>query len=97
MVGAEGAGGKGKKGGLTTCYKLFGVVQHHGKSLEGGHYTCDVLHTHGRWLHFDDTIVSLVTEKQVQSRPLRFVHLVGGVESRPPDTSARATTAFTRW
>ena len=33
--------------------------------MTGGHYTCDVLHTHDRWLRFDDTSVSLVSKKDV--------------------------------
>ena len=32
--------------------------------MVGRHYTCDVLHTHGRWLRFDDTTVSLVSSEQ---------------------------------
>ncbi|KAK9466340.1 hypothetical protein V1512DRAFT_208675 [Lipomyces arxii] len=36
-------------------YKLFGVVYHHGKSTEGGHYTVDLNYKHdNRWINFDD-------------------------------------------
>lgn len=46
---------------INSCrfYFLAGlVIQHHGKSIQGGHYTTDILHQSGQWLRFDDSAVS---------------------------------------
>jgi hypothetical protein len=51
---------------LTRVHVCDAVVSHHGKLPVGGHYTCDVLHTHGRWLHFDDKAVSIVSAQAVR-------------------------------
>ena len=52
-------------------YKLYGVLYHHGKSADSGHYTVDVLHQNGdighgeTWLHIDDEVVSAVRPEDV--------------------------------
>jgi ubiquitin carboxyl-terminal hydrolase 10 len=50
-------------------YTLYGVLYHHGESLNSGHYTVDVLHRnrHGieEWLHINDRNVSAVQLKEV--------------------------------
>ena len=40
-------------------YNLFGVIEHHGVSVDGGHYTCFVLHGQ-HWYMCSDTAVSKV-------------------------------------
>ncbi|KAK9470442.1 uncharacterized protein V1510DRAFT_423120 [Dipodascopsis tothii] len=49
-------------------YKLFGVVYHHGKSAEGGHYTVD-LHRrhHDTWINIDDTHIREIAPDAVDT------------------------------
>ncbi len=50
----------------NTRYKLFGVVNHHGKLVEGGHYTCDVLSSNENvWYRMDDETVEDIPESDV--------------------------------
>ena len=59
-------------------YTLYGVLYHHGKSADGGHYTVDVLHpnAHGDsgdvWLHIDDETVSRLRHEDVFGRDERM-------------------------
>lgn len=46
-------------------YHLIAVVYHHGKRAVNGHYTCELRRGDGRWLHFDDSIVSPIAESSV--------------------------------
>lgn len=46
-------------------YKLVGVIYHHGRSAEGGHYTADVREPSGRWVRIDDTQVTQITDAEV--------------------------------
>lgn len=46
-------------------YKLFAVVNHHGKKAQGGHYTCDVFCNDSEWYRFDDTNVSKIELEEV--------------------------------
>lgn len=39
-------------------YKLLGVVYHHGRSTENGHYTADVLTKKNEWIRLDDINVT---------------------------------------
>jgi ubiquitin carboxyl-terminal hydrolase 10 len=54
-----------------ACYKLYGVLYHHGESAGCGHYTVDVLHPNGdsgseeAWLRIDDEAVSAVAHEDV--------------------------------
>ncbi|KAF8475252.1 hypothetical protein DFH94DRAFT_635391 [Russula ochroleuca] len=54
-----------------VCYKLYGVLYHHGKSVGSGNYTVDVLHPNGdsgngeAWLHIDDEVVSTLQHEDV--------------------------------
>ena len=41
-------------------YELYSVVCHHGDNATGGHYTTYVYHPSDKWIHFDDTNVSVV-------------------------------------
>ncbi len=42
------------------CYRLHGIVTHHGESIEQGHYTAYVYSkVEGRWYHYNDRIVSV--------------------------------------
>lgn len=42
-------------------YKLLGVVYHHGRSTENGHYTTDVSTSSGQWIRIDDTNITNIT------------------------------------
>lgn len=48
-------------------YRLFAVVNHHGRGTEGGHYTCDCLESidRGTWIHMDDTDLRRTTTSSV--------------------------------
>ena len=52
-------------------YKLYGVLYHHGESVDSGHYTVDVLHSNedssggDGWLHIDDEAVRVVRHEDV--------------------------------
>ncbi|KAJ1328693.1 hypothetical protein BSLG_009928 [Batrachochytrium salamandrivorans] len=48
-----------------TEYRLFAIVNHHGKHAAGGHYTCDVLRQNETWLHIDDDEISTTTLAEV--------------------------------
>lgn len=42
-------------------FKLLGVVYHHGRSTENGHYTTDVHTNDGDWIRIDDTNITKIT------------------------------------
>lgn len=46
-------------------YRLIGVIYHHGRTAEGGHYTADVRDSSGDWIRIDDTQVSKITPDEV--------------------------------
>jgi len=46
-------------------YELVATVTHHGKEPSAGHYTADCRQTDGRWLRFDDALVSVVSINRV--------------------------------
>lgn len=50
-------------------YVLTGVIYHHGRNAEGGHYTCDVLRGDNKWLRIDDTAVELIDATAVTEMP----------------------------
>jgi len=54
------------EGDATSLYRLFAVVEHFG-SVEGGHYTCDVLFSEAesRWVNCDDDKMTEVAEATV--------------------------------
>lgn len=61
-----------------TDYKLVGVIYHHGRNAEGGHYTCDVYRNgiaesanvgDKKWLRIDDTAVEAITSDAVIETP----------------------------
>lgn len=45
------------RGERERSYKLFGVVEHHGKVLSSGHYTASVKRD-DIWYHVDDTTIT---------------------------------------
>lgn len=52
-------------GGLPK-YRLVGVVYHHGKDANGGHYTVDVRRQDGvEWIRIDDTIIRRIRKEEV--------------------------------
>jgi ubiquitin C-terminal hydrolase len=50
----------------SYVYDLFGVCNHMG-SIMGGHYTSYVKNVSGEWIHFNDTQVDIINERQIVS------------------------------
>ncbi|GEQ66826.1 hypothetical protein JCM33374_g489 [Metschnikowia sp. JCM 33374] len=50
-------------------YSLIGVIYHHGRNAEGGHYTCDVSRGDKKWLRIDDTAVEPIDADSVTGKP----------------------------
>jgi ubiquitin C-terminal hydrolase len=44
----------------SYIYELYGICNHSG-GVHGGHYTCYVKNANEKWYHFNDTIVTEVT------------------------------------
>ncbi|KAK5241003.1 hypothetical protein LTR40_013462, partial [Exophiala xenobiotica] len=52
-------------GGLPK-YQLTGVIYHHGKNANGGHYTVDIRRQDGReWIRMDDTLLRRIRAEDV--------------------------------
>jgi ubiquitin carboxyl-terminal hydrolase 10 len=52
--------------GSLPKYRLIGVIYHHGKSTNGGHYTVDIRRQDGReWVRLDDQIIRRVRSEDV--------------------------------
>lgn len=52
-------------GGLPK-YRLTGVIYHHGKNANGGHYTVDIRRQDGReWIRMDDTVLRRIKAEEV--------------------------------
>ncbi|XP_076915719.1 ubiquitin carboxyl-terminal hydrolase 24-like [Bidens hawaiensis] len=46
-------------------YELVATITHHGTEPSNGHYTADILHSSGKWLHFDDSSVNSISTNKV--------------------------------
>ncbi|KAG2382125.1 hypothetical protein C9374_005917 [Naegleria lovaniensis] len=46
-------------------YRLASVICHHGKDASGGHYSTFIQHGCGKWIHVDDTKVTVVSLQHV--------------------------------
>lgn len=52
-------------GGLPK-YRLTGVIYHHGKNANGGHYTVDIRRQDGQeWIRIDDTLIRRIRSEDV--------------------------------
>lgn len=51
--------------GPHANYELIGIVSHKGRELTSGHYVGWMKDDKGRWLKFDDDVVSEVSEKDI--------------------------------
>ena len=61
-------------GGLPK-YRLTGVIYHHGKNANGGHYTVDIRRQDGNeWIRLDDTLIRRIRSEDVAE---------GGSEENP--------------
>ena len=59
-----------KRGALVAYglpkYRLIGVIYHHGKNANGGHYTVDVRRQEGQeWIRLDDTVIRRIRSGDV--------------------------------
>eukprot|EP01100_Stratorugosa_tubuloviscum_P003822 TRINITY_DN1925_c0_g1_i1.p1 TRINITY_DN1925_c0_g1~~TRINITY_DN1925_c0_g1_i1.p1 ORF type:complete len:428 (-),score=157.61 TRINITY_DN1925_c0_g1_i1:89-1372(-) len=61
---------------LSGQYELVSVISHQGRSAEGGHYIAWVRQSQDTWLKFDDAIVSLASNDEIN-------RLQGGVADSP--------------
>ncbi|KAI8848701.1 hypothetical protein BC829DRAFT_393685 [Chytridium lagenaria] len=58
-------------------YRLFAVVNHHGKHLEAGHYTCDVAQNDDTWLYMDDASITPISiQNVVADEPERQAYML---------------------
>jgi ubiquitin carboxyl-terminal hydrolase 10 len=56
-------------------YRLTGVIYHHGKNANGGHYTVDIRRQDGKeWIRLDDTLIRRIRSEDVAE---------GGSEENP--------------
>ncbi|KAF0975339.1 hypothetical protein FDP41_005333 [Naegleria fowleri] len=46
-------------------YRLASVICHHGKEASGGHYSTFIQHGCGKWIHIDDTKITVVSLQHV--------------------------------
>lgn len=52
-------------GGFTK-YRLTGVIYHHGRNANGGHYTVDIRRQDGlEWIRLDDTVIRRIRSEDV--------------------------------
>jgi ubiquitin C-terminal hydrolase len=49
-------------------FELVSVICHHGKEPSGGHYSTFIYHPCKKWIHFDDSKVTIVTQSHVLSQ-----------------------------
>ncbi|KAJ3294112.1 hypothetical protein HDU79_011471 [Rhizoclosmatium sp. JEL0117] len=54
-----------RKNNVNLQYRLFAVINHHGKTAANGHYTCDVQRQNEEWLRIDDENVERVRVEDV--------------------------------
>ena len=52
-------------------YELFGICNHTG-GVMGGHYTSFVKNARGEWIHFNDTNVTIIPDKQMLITPMAY-------------------------
>lgn len=50
-------------------YRLTAAIYHHGRNVEGGHYTCDVSRGGQGWIRIDDTAVEKIDSSNVTEKP----------------------------
>jgi ubiquitin carboxyl-terminal hydrolase 10 len=74
------------------------VLNHHGSSATGGHYTLDVLHPDPReegregWIRLDDDIVQNIRSEDLAAREIgddRSAYLLFYRQIQPPISGAR--------
>ena len=59
--------------GAETPYDLYAIVQHHGRSMQEGHYStlvrCGGVGSEATWWHMNDAKVKRATEEEVRAAP----------------------------
>lgn len=75
----------------AQLYDLYGVLVHHGHSVNSGHYLCYVKASSGTWLVCDDSRVATVSEKMILSQNAYMLFYVRRT-SRVPGAAAAATS-----
>lgn len=87
-------------GGLPK-YRLTGVIYHHGKNANGGHYTVDIRRQDDReWVRIDDTLIKRVRSEDVAEGVVRkiprFLLLLWSDTKKPVTDLSRSTRSMTR-
>ncbi|KAL9652595.1 hypothetical protein ABK040_000162 [Willaertia magna] len=66
-------------------YKLVAVICHHGKEATGGHYSTFVQHGCGKWIHIDDTKITIVSDAHVlEQQAYVLVYVEGEPKEKSP-------------
>jgi ubiquitin C-terminal hydrolase len=70
-------------------YDLYATVNHHGRSVNEGHFVCHgYSHSQLSWLLFNDARVNVVTPEKVQESQAYLLFFKRQEKPRPPNPPA---------